>query len=145
MWTGHNLGNMSNSTCFCNSFNLKTSGNSYIASIQENILSVADLGGASPPPLATKFFSISCSFRGENLNFIPAAPAPRVGAPLWKSWIRHWLLSLNSTGWSKIFYWKCILIETHTVFVLVEKNLLWVEDISRHFHMKHFVYKLRHF
>ena len=37
--------------------------------------------GARPPPLAAKFFSISCSFRRKKLNFIPAAPAPRVGAP----------------------------------------------------------------
>ena len=33
-----------------------------------------------PPPVAAKFFSISCSFRG-GLNFIPAPPALRVGAP----------------------------------------------------------------
>ena len=42
-----------------------------------------------PPPLATKLFSISCSFQENLIKSYPGAPLG-VGALLGKSWIRHW-------------------------------------------------------
>ena len=42
-------------------------------------------GGGAHPHLATKFFSISCSFWGTFNKFLSQRPHLRVGAPLWEN------------------------------------------------------------
>ena len=61
-------------------FNSYHRNNATVISFLYYKYSVADLG-RPPPPLAANFFSISCSFQGKKLNFIPAPPSARVGAP----------------------------------------------------------------
>ena len=64
------------------------------------LMSVADPRGALPActPLATKFFSISCSFGGKFNKFVSRRPHLKAGTPLSKSWIQHWMWSASDSG-----------------------------------------------
>ena len=77
--------------------------------------------GGPGPPLGSKFFQVSCSFRQKIEKIIPIL---EVGAPPWgKSWIRHCMIAKHTSDLSVNNFIMVVMLWTENSDC-TEKNLI---------------------